>query len=278
MRLFGTVCLVCASVLLAICARASDGEDLCFDESFAARGSVPVTATWNDTTAYSFLYEFGPTNAEKRYYDSSTNHYDATNTPTTAYYEYYRTSVGGYTNQYGRVEHYLQSIAGTDNDYGLVSWPTNWFVATNATIGWWKYNSVQMQGNGYVYNGAAGTIKFYSQGEYPWGTSLYYYQQDDTAKGMSSSPNPAPLGLWTFYVITYGGGQARMFTNLYQCDSEACANLKSGSDIGPLWIAEADKNNAIDFLFGLEWDLSTNMTLMTNMYLNTHPTNNLRIR
>ena len=281
-----TVLAVMIGLVLMLCfASKVRGQTLPFitaEGSFITLAAPSTQVGWTDPTTYAALYEMETTNTTQTL-DTSGKSCNLSNINAATW-----TILG--TNQNGRVEHGYNFNAASSQFF----WSTNQtFSATTMTYGAWCYKrSTDSLFNGTIIaqwvGGVAAqcSILLYVGQDVANNVMSAVVKQSGAGANVTAPTFSMPLDKWVFITVLADGSKIRMFTNAVEVASgtsyDGTINVPSGNrlQIGALQVPAGTPQyfnyGLIDNAFIVNYPMS--YTAITNMYLNTHPTNNIRVR
>jgi hypothetical protein len=227
---------------------------------------------WNDPDTYSILLEMETTNTTQAL-DTSGNSNHAT--MVNAYWQ------GLYTNQNGRVEHNFNFVAGGSLNTAALS-----LSATTMTATCWIYvNSSDLNQNGGLWGQWITSLNLdwllYLGEDGGSGRLKFYINQSDNTVIAAPASGTIPVDQWLHVACIADGSKIRLYTNTVECETGTTyngtlRNTSSTVDAAALKTAVYNYRGKIDNCTYSPYPRS--LTNITNEFLYTHPTNNIRVR
>lgn len=185
-----------------------------------------------------------------------------------------------YTNQYGRLEH-TYYFDGASQYFRSPTYFDEIKKATNMTISAWIKPQTTTRGDWVSIWEQAGYHKFLIT--FGLTASKYQFYWVDTATRNIVASNASPTNVWTMITVTYrSGGSVILYTNAVR-EYVGSGGVIVTNVTTPFMLGRNNNNSGPSYAKGeidgvIVLDYATDDTTISNWYLNTHPTNNLRYR
>jgi len=243
--------------------------------------SGAVATGWTDTNSYTGLWEFETTNTTQ-YLDTSGNGIGLT------WFDFSYPPIIAGTNQYGRVEYFMSALASGQYAQSATNITTS---TTSMTVTCWAYLDASGTKDRAVFTAwktatepdtCAFSLGFYSGEADKVGCSI---MQTAHSIVRASSTNTFPYGLWVHLAVIADGTKAYLYTNMVACNPAGTSytgiNLPSGTN--KFTVGALRDNIAVNSALGRIDNVTycaypRTLTSISNEFINTHPTNNVRIR